>query len=71
MTKRYVQGAVAALLVIAALFWWYSVNVGKLPANQSPSEFRVIDKMEAEGVPDLAFTTLEGQTVRLADLRGK
>ncbi|MES2964312.1 MAG: TlpA disulfide reductase family protein, partial [Bdellovibrionota bacterium] len=31
----------------------------------------VIDKMEAEGVPDLTFTTLEGQTVRLADLRGK
>ncbi|MEK7356533.1 MAG: TlpA disulfide reductase family protein [Bdellovibrionota bacterium] len=71
MTKRYVQGAVAALLVIAALFAWYRQNVGKLPANQSPKEFRVIDKLEADGVPDLVFTKLEGGEIRLSELRGK
>lgn len=71
MAKRYVQGAVVALLVIAALFWWYRLNVNKLPANQSPPEFKVIDRMESEGVPDLTFKTLEGAEVHLRDLRGK
>lgn len=71
MTKRYVQGAVVALLVVAGLFWWYRQNVNKLPANQSPAAFKVIDKMETEGVPDLTFKTLEGAEVRLSDLRGK
>jgi len=71
MTKRYIQGGIVALIVIAGLLLWYRANVDKLPANQSPAEFRVIDKMETEGVPEMSFTTIDGGTVKLSELRGK
>lgn len=46
-----------------------SVN-GQIPAKEIPSDYGYIVKI-GEQVPDFKMTTIDGKTVRMADLKGK
>lgn len=67
----YLKGAIAALLVAGLIYTWYRVNESKLPANQSPAEFKTLSQMESEGVPDFELERMDGTKLRLSDLKGK
>jgi thiol-disulfide isomerase/thioredoxin len=67
----YIKGAIAAAVAIAGMLLWYQANQYKLPANQSPAIYRLIDRMEKEGVPDVNLARLDGSRLSLSDLKGK
>ncbi len=67
----YLKGGIAAVLAVIGVFLWYSANVSKLPVNQSPAGFKVIDKMETDGVPDFTLNRMDGSPLKLSDLKGK
>lgn len=67
----YLKGAVLAALVAGGVFAIYSANVGRLPVNQAPAGFKVIDAMEEKGVPDFELERLDGSKLRLSSLKGK
>lgn len=69
--NAYVKGAIVSGLVAVGLFAWYKRNESRLPVNQSPAEFQVISKMEADGVPDFELQRLDGSTFRFSELKGK
>lgn len=67
----YLKGAVVALLVTSGLIVWYRMNESRLPANQSPAEFQMLNQMETEGVPDFELERLDGSRLKLSDYKGK
>lgn len=67
----YLKGAIAALLAVGLIYTWYRQNEFKLPANQSPAEFKTLSQMESEGVPDFELERMDGSKFRLSDLKGK
>src|ERR1700733_12349250 len=69
--NAYVKGGVAAAIVIAGVLLWYRANVGLLPVNQSPAEFKIIDKMEKEGALDFSLEKMDGSQLKLSDYKGK
>lgn len=69
--NAYLKGAIGAFVIAAGLYAWYRMNEAKLPANQSPAEFKTIKQMETEGVPDFELERMNGTKLRLSDLKGK
>ena len=69
--NAYVKGGIAAVIVIAGVLLWYRANVGLLPVNQSPAEFKIIDKMEKDGAQDFTLEKMNGQPLKLSDYKGK
>ena len=69
--NAYVKGGIAAAVVIAAVLLWYRANVGLLPVNQSPAEFKIIDKMEKDGAQDFTLEKMDGSPLKLSDYKGK
>ncbi len=69
--NAYVKGGIVAVLIAIGIVWWYQANVNKLPVNQSPAEFKIIDQMESVGVPDFTLERIDGSPFKLADLKGK
>lgn len=64
----------ASVLVLVASFgigYWYFRNEHKLPVNQSPADFKLIEKMETEGVPKFELPTLNGEKFKLEKFSGK
>jgi peroxiredoxin len=66
-----VKGAILALIALAAVAVVYQMNANKLPVNQSPAEFQLIDRMEKDGVQDFELKRLDGSLLRLSSLKGK
>lgn len=69
--NHYLKGAIVAVLAAAGVFVWYRSQEAKLPANQSPQSFQVINQMELNGVPDFDLERLDGTRFKLSDLKGK
>jgi peroxiredoxin len=67
----YLKGGIVALIAAIAIWLWYQSQSPKLPVNQSPATFKIIDKMESEGMPDFALKRLDGTTLKLSDYKGK
>ena len=67
----YIKGAIAAVIVIAGILAWYFSKEAELPVNVAPAEFKMIDKMEKEGMPEWSLPKLDGQMVKNTDLKGK
>ncbi len=63
--KALIVTSVVAV-VLVGLFWFWRVKT--MPS--APQRIVQIDQMESEGLPDFALKTLEGQEVRLSDLKG-
>jgi thiol-disulfide isomerase/thioredoxin len=69
--KIYIQGLVIAGVIIAGLFYFYRSNENKLPVNQAPNLFKLIDEMEKQGMPDFELERLDGTKLKLSDYKGK
>lgn len=67
----YLKGGIVAILVIIGLLFWYQKNIDKLPANRTPEDFKVVARMEKEGVPNFTLAKLDGAQVSLEQYRGK
>ena len=67
----YIKGAIAAFIVMAGILAWYFSKEAELPVNVAPAEFKMIDKMEKEGMPEWSLPKLDGQMVKNTDLKGK
>jgi cytochrome c biogenesis protein CcmG/thiol:disulfide interchange protein DsbE len=65
----YFKGAIGAAIVIAALFTWYRANDAKLPVNQSPVGFQLLDQMEKTGLPDFELDDLAGHKRKFSEFQ--
>jgi peroxiredoxin len=69
--NAYIKGGIAAVVAAIAIYLVYQANEHKLPANQTPDSFKLLKKMENEGVPDFELERLDGSKLKLSDLKGK
>jgi peroxiredoxin len=69
--NAYVKGAIGAVIAIIAILSWYLTHSDELPVNKTPESFRLISKLEKEGMEDFALQRLDGSTLRLSDLKGR
>lgn len=69
--NAYVKGGIVAVALIIGLYYWYHTNMAELPVNKTPAEFKLITKMENEGVPDFQLERLDGTTLKFSELKGK
>ena len=57
----------AGLLALPIYYYWNFLTKG----SQAPEATLILNKMEAEGVPDFSIKDLKGDAYRLSDLKGK
>ena len=69
--SAYVKGGIVAIAIIIGCYAWYHFNQDALPVNQSPAQFKSLEVMEKEGVPDFELPKFDGAKLKLADYRGK
>jgi peroxiredoxin len=69
--NAYIKGAIVSALVILAIVLWYRANMAELPVNKSPDEYKLISKMESEGVPDFTLEKMDGSPFKLSEQKGK
>jgi thiol-disulfide isomerase/thioredoxin len=69
----YIKGAIGALVVALGIVAWYLSTESSLPANRVPEGYKLIERMEKEGVPEITLPRVAGEAreIKLSEYRGK